>query len=164
VIKKDSKVKINYSLKVDGNIVDSSDGKDPLSFVMGSGQMVRAVEKHLEGLGPGDSRVVTLTPEEGFGPRDPEAILKVPRDSFQNAESLEVGTIVAGKTEGKTFHASIQSLDEETVVLDLNHPLAGKTLEFNIEHQMVRGDLPSLRPQCSRRARLQVLGPGRGFR
>jgi FKBP-type peptidyl-prolyl cis-trans isomerase SlyD len=133
VIQKNSRVKINYSLKVDGEVVDSSDGKDPLSFVLGSGQMATAVEKHLEGLGPGDTRVVTLSPEEGFGPRDPETILKAPRDSFQNEKSLEVGTIVAGKSEGKTFHASILSIDEETVVLDLNHPLAGKILEFTIE-------------------------------
>lgn len=133
MIQKDSKVKINYSLKVDGEIVDSSEGKDPLSFVQGSGQMAPAVEKELEGMGPGDTKVVTLSPEEGFGPRDPKATLKAPRNNFQNAESLEVGTIVTGKSEGKTFHASILSIDEENVVLDLNHPLAGKTLEFNIE-------------------------------
>ena len=84
MIQKDSRVTIHYTLRADGEQVDSSTGKEPLTYVQGTGQMASNVEKHLEGLEPGDTRVIVLAPEEGFGPRDPDATLKAPRDSFQN--------------------------------------------------------------------------------
>lgn len=132
-IKKGSKVSINYTLKVDGNVVDTSEGKEPLSYTQGSGQIIPGLEKQLEGMKKGDKKNVTVTPQDGYGDRNPNSVQKVSKDAFQNTDKLKLGDVVGGSVSGQKFQAVVTEIGEKEVTLDLNHPLAGKTLNFDVE-------------------------------
>ncbi len=133
-VQKGSKVSIHYKLYSDGNKLDSSEGHEPLTYVQGGGEIVPGLEQEIEGLDVGDKKRITVTPENGYGEHRPEGIQKVPRGAFKDAEELFVGCIVSLKAPtGQTFQATVTELGEEDVTLDLNHPLAGKTLDFDIE-------------------------------
>jgi peptidylprolyl isomerase len=101
--------------------------------VQGSGQIFPVVERALEGLKPGDKKSVTLKPEEAFGPRIPDARQVVPRSTFPNADSMKVGDTVGGTANGRRITAVIQKVDADSVTLDMNHPLAGKDVTFDVE-------------------------------
>lgn len=133
VIKKGSTVKINYTLTVDNQVVDSSTGGEPLTYVQGSGQIIPGLEEQLEGMKPTEKKHVTVSPEKGYGAQDPKAFHKVPRKAFQDGQKLKVGDIVSGDAGGQKFQAKIAGVDKEEITLDLNHPLAGKTLNFEVE-------------------------------
>ncbi len=133
-----SKVSIHYTLKVDGQIVDTSRGKEPFTYVQGEGQMIPGLERNLEGLGAGDQKFIAVEPQEGYGERNSEAVQTVPRSAFKDAE-LHVGDIVQGQAGGEDFQACIIELAGDEVKLDLNHPLAGKTLNFDVEVVSVEG-------------------------
>ena len=133
MIKKGSKVSIHYALTVEGQVVDSSAGKPPLTFIQGAGQIIPGLDKEIIGLKIGDKKSVVVAPELAYGPRNPEAMQKVPREAFQNADKITPGDVVQGEVQGKQFQAVVAGVDKETVTLDLNHPLAGKTLNFEIE-------------------------------
>lgn len=128
-----STVEIHYTLVVENEVVDSSAGKEPLKYVQGSGEIIPGLEEELTGLAAGDKKEVLVEPEKGYGPSDPEAVRQLPRDAFQNPETLEVGALVGGTVKGQQFQARIASIDDESVTIDLNHPLAGKTLNFAVE-------------------------------
>jgi FKBP-type peptidyl-prolyl cis-trans isomerase SlyD len=132
-IKNGSKVSINYTLKVDGNVVDTSEGREPLTYVHGSGQIIPGLEVEITGMKKGDKKNVEVIPEKGYGQRDPQAVQKVPRTAFNEPEKLQVGGIITGEANGQAFQAMIVGLTDEEVTLDMNHPLAGKTLNFDIE-------------------------------
>jgi FKBP-type peptidyl-prolyl cis-trans isomerase SlyD len=128
-----SKVSINYTLTVDGVVIDSSDGGDPLTYTQGSGEIIPGLEAALAGLGVGDKKSVVVGPAEGYGERNPQATQKIPRTSFKDDKGLEVGLLVSGKSGDQEFQAMVAEVDAEHVTLDFNHPLAGKTLHFEIE-------------------------------
>ncbi len=138
-IQNGSKVTINYSLKVDGEVIDTSKGGDPLTYEQGSGQIIPGLETKLMGLNAGDKKNVTVEPADAYGDRDPEAIKQVPRAAFQDASALKVGSVVKGAVGEHEFQAIVTEVGNEDVVLDMNHPLAGKTLEFEIEVVAVEG-------------------------
>lgn len=138
MIRNGARVKLHYTLKVDGEVVQSTAGSEPLTFVQGSGQILPGLEKELEGLNEGDKKEVKLPPESGFGERDPEALHKVSRSAFRDPENIEVGQRVTGESGGKRFEASITDVRPDEVTLDMNHPLAGRTLEFQVEVVEVR--------------------------
>lgn len=133
MIKEGSKVSIHYTLKVEGEVVDSSEGQDPLSYVHGSKQIIPGLEAAMTGLKSGDKKDVSIEAELAYGPYNKEAIRQVPRSAFQEADSLKKGDVVSGQIEGQDFRATVQDIDAENVTVDLNHPLAGKTLEFQVE-------------------------------
>jgi FKBP-type peptidyl-prolyl cis-trans isomerase SlyD len=120
-------------LKVEGVVIDSSEDRDPLTYVHGSGQIISGLENKLLGMDAGQKRNITVTPEEGYGDRDPEAVHKVPRDAFDDGDAVKAGSIVRGAMSGQEFQAMVVAVDDKDVTLDMNHPLAGKTLEFDIE-------------------------------
>jgi FKBP-type peptidyl-prolyl cis-trans isomerase SlyD len=132
-IQNGSKVSIHYRLIVDDQVVDSSEGKDPLSYEHGAGQIIPGLEKQLEGMDTGDKKKVTVSPEEGYGHHDPAQIQKVPINAFAEPDKLEVGATVKGQAGDQMFSATIVELSKEEVTLDTNHPLAGKELNFEIE-------------------------------
>jgi len=132
-ISKGSKVKINYALNVDGKMVDSSAGKQPLAFVQGAGQIVPGLEEQLEGLQAGAKKSVTVPPEKGYGQVNPAAVQKVPKTAFRDAPQLSAGRMVTITQGNRQFPAMIKSVGAKDVTLDFNHPLAGKTLQFDIE-------------------------------
>jgi FKBP-type peptidyl-prolyl cis-trans isomerase SlyD len=133
MIKRGSTVKIHYTLKVDEHVIDSSAERGPVTYVQGEGQIVPGVEKKMVGLEVGDKREFTVAPEEGYGVANPEAIHTVPKAAFNEAEKLSVGDMVTGEVGGRTFRARVNEVGDEEISLDLNHPLAGKTLEFAVE-------------------------------
>ena len=139
MIVKGSKVAIHYTLTVDGSVVDSSRSREPLSYVQGEGQLVPGVEAGLAGAGAGDKRRLSVPPAEGYGESRAELILKAPKQAVAHLEGLAVGAVVRGEGPQGEFRAFVREIGETEVTLDLNHPLAGKTLEFDIEVVSVEG-------------------------
>ncbi|MBO0346512.1 peptidylprolyl isomerase [Roseibium sp. CAU 1637] len=115
----------------DGSIFDSSEGRDPLSFTVGSGQIIPGLDKALPGMQVGDEKTVNIPAEEAYGPVNPAAKQPVPRDQFPDNIPLEVGTQLQVQTQnGQTMPVVIDTVEDDQVVLDANHPLAGKDLTF----------------------------------
>ena len=133
MIKDGSNVKIHYTLTVDGDKVDSSEGNEPLSYVQGQAQIIPGLEKELAGMAAGESKQVEISPEEGYGEVNQELIQTVPRTAFQDPENLQVGGRVRGQSGDTPFIATIKDITDEGITLDLNHPLAGKTLNFDVQ-------------------------------
>ncbi len=129
-----SKVSIEYSLTLgDDEVIDSNKGGEPLAFVQGSGQIIPGLDKELLGLVAGDSKQVTVSPEEGYGVVVPEAVIEVNKDQLP-PEALEAGAQVQGQGQGgEPLYGRVMEIKEETAVVDFNHPLAGKTLHFDVK-------------------------------
>lgn len=135
-------VKINYTLKDDdGNVVDSSLGKDrePLPFVFGRGELISGLEKELEGKKAGDKFNCTIPPAEAYGEYDEGLVFDVPLTEFDtDATSVEVGMAFYAQTEMGPRVVHVLNVTKDTVKLDGNHELAGKSLHFEVEVVEVR--------------------------
>lgn len=134
-------VGMSYELTVDGEIIDSSENieGDVIAFIQGHGQIIPGLEKALYGMKVGDSKKVKVAPAEGYGEVDREAFVWVPSEDFPDSIPLEEGTVFEMREEnGESHLARITELAEERVRVDLNHPLAGKELAFNITIKEVR--------------------------
>jgi FKBP-type peptidyl-prolyl cis-trans isomerase SlyD len=133
-VKKDVVVSLDYTLKVDGEIVDSSEGMEPLQFIQGQGQIIPGLETELYGMSVGDRKNVTVPPERGYGDVDPENFAEIPRAEFPPEIPLQPGIqLEMTDQDGDVLDARIVSVDSENVRLDFNHPLAGKELNFSVE-------------------------------
>jgi len=119
----------------DGLEFDSSRSTGvPLDFEVGSGRLLEGFETSVVGMAVGDTKTITLAPTEAYGEVDPSRTKAVPRDRFAPGMELEEGVTIQGQTDvGVPFVATIQAVNEEDVILDLNHPMAGKTINFEIE-------------------------------
>ncbi len=139
-IEKGNVVGIDYSLHLgDGQVVDRSDPGDPLTYLHGEGQIVPGLESALEGLAVGDTKQVVVAPGEGYGDHDPRGVQEVPRTAFPPDFKPEVGMeLTAQGPQGEPVPFSIREVKLESVVIDLNHPLAGKTLHFDVTVREVR--------------------------
>ena len=133
MIKSGSKVTLHYVLTVEGQVVDSTEGKEPLVYLHGNGDLIPGFEENLEGMKVGDKKEFQVNPEKGYGSHDPHAVEKVPLEHFEEGNNLEKGQQITGTVGDKEFHATVMDILEEHVVLDLNHPLAGKDLNFEVE-------------------------------
>jgi FKBP-type peptidyl-prolyl cis-trans isomerase SlyD len=127
-------VSIEYTLKLDDKtVVDSNVGSDPLIFVQGSSQIIPGLEKEMEGLKIGDTRQVTVSPKEGYGEINEKAFAEVDKSRIP-ADAVKVGVTLQGKSStGQAVYARVTEVKEKTVLLDYNHPLAGKTLHFDVK-------------------------------
>lgn len=132
-IESGSTVSIHYTLAVDGEVVDTSDGGEPLTYVHGSSEIIPGLDAELKGLRKGDKKRVSVPPDKAYGPRDPDAVQTVAKSAFPESEGIDVGDVVRGQVGGRPFEATVQAIEEDSVTLDLNHPLAGKILEFDID-------------------------------
>jgi len=127
------KVSFEYTLTLeDKEVIDSNVGKEPLTYVQGSKQIVPGLEKAMEGLTVGDTKQVTVIPEEGYGPIITEAVIEVKKEQLPE-DAREVGALVQGQGGGQTLRGKVTELKEDTAVVDFNHPLAGKTLFFDVK-------------------------------
>lgn len=133
VIETGASVKFHYTLTVDGQQFDSSAGREPLPFVVGHNDIVPGLETQLVGMKVGEKKSITVAPEQGYGPSNPMAIQTVPRAAFSNPDSLHVGDMVRGNSNGQAFPARIAAITPDSITVDMNHPLAGKTLVFDVE-------------------------------
>jgi len=133
-------VGIDYSLHLgDGRVIDASEPKDPLTYLHGEGQIVPGLEAALAGLQPGDQRQVVVKPEEGYGEHDPRGLQEVQRTAFPQGFNPEVGMELTAEGEnGEPVPFSIREVRPDSVLIDLNHPLAGKTLYFDVTVRDVR--------------------------
>ena len=133
-------VSMHYKLTDnDGNVLDSSEGAEPLTYLHGSGNIIPGLEKELVGKVAGDSEQVKVEPAEGYGEINPELIQTVDKAAFQGVESVEVGmSFEAQASDGSVQHIVIKNVEGEEVTIDANHPLAGVTLNFDVEIVSVR--------------------------
>ena len=140
VIQTNSAVSFHYSLTDDdGNNIDSSEGKEPLGYLHGAGNIIPGLEKALEGKSVGDSLTVAVAAAEGYGEVQKELIQEVPSSAFQGVDSVEVGMQFEAQTgQGGTVPVTVTAVNEETVTVDGNHPLAGKNLNFDVSIEEVR--------------------------
>jgi FKBP-type peptidyl-prolyl cis-trans isomerase SlyD len=146
VVEKGSSVKLEYTLKDDkGKVLDSSDGKEPISFVQGSKQIIPGLDKAIIGMKAGDTKKVTIKPEEAYGAVDPKAEAEVPKDALPKGADVVGTRLLARGQDGHPRPVTVKAVKDSTVVLDLNHPLAGKTLFFDIK--VVSVDPPAAAPK-----------------
>ncbi|MBL8099397.1 MAG: peptidylprolyl isomerase [Anaerolineales bacterium] len=127
-------VSMEYKLTVDGEVLDSSDQAGPLQFLAGYGNIIPGLEKEMMGMKIGDSKEVTVQPEDGYGEFDEEAFMDVPRSEFPADMKLEEGAeLHVTDEDGEHQAAYVLSFDDKTVKLDFNHPLAGAVLNFYVK-------------------------------
>ena len=129
-------VKLHYKGTFpDGEIFDNSRNRaEPLEVLVGSGRLLTAFEEALIGMKEGQIKSIKLTPEQAYGPINPEATMTVAKSNFPSNFEFEVGYPVRGVSpQGQQVMAKITSFTDDEVVLDMNHPLAGKDLNFEIE-------------------------------
>ncbi|WP_339749911.1 peptidylprolyl isomerase [uncultured Rubinisphaera sp.] len=128
-------VRIHYTGKLeDGTQFDSSEGRDPLEFALGSGNVIPGFENAVEGMAVGDKKSVTIPPEEAYGPRHEQLIQDVPRNRLPDGITPTVGMELQSQNEnGQVMQFSVTAVDEESITVDGNHPLAGKALSFDVE-------------------------------
>ena len=133
-IQKGSKVELEYTLTDDGGkVLDSNKGGTPLTFTQGERQLIPGLEKALDGMHVGEEKMVTVTPAEAYGEVDPTAVTEVPKESIP-PDALKVGAeLVARNRSGGQRMVRVKEIKENTVVIDLNHPLAGKALLFTVK-------------------------------
>ena len=135
IIAEDRVVSIHYTLtNQEGQTLDSSSGREPLEFTVGSGQIIPGLDKAIPGMAVGDSKTVQIPCEEAYGPHNPEGMQQVPRSAIPDTIPLELGLQLQMQTpQGQTVPVTVVELSDETVTLDANHPLAGQDLTFAIE-------------------------------
>jgi len=132
-------VTIHYTLTNQaGDVVDSSRDGEPLDYIHGIGALVSGLESELDGKSIGDSIAVTVQPEDGDGHKTPELIQSVPKEAFQFDGDIEVGMRFQAETDHGVELVEVVAVDDETVTVDANHPLAGETLNFDVEIVAVR--------------------------
>lgn len=138
-IEKNKLVSLNYTLKnVQGEIVDSSEGAEPLDYIHGYGFLITGLEKELEGKKIGDKFSVEIEPAEAYGEKNPELIFDVPRTQFDDGVEIAEGMqFEAAAPEGSRI-VTVTKVDGDNITIDANHPLAGEKLFFNVEVVNVR--------------------------
>jgi FKBP-type peptidyl-prolyl cis-trans isomerase 2 len=128
-------VSIHYTgTLADGTTFDSSQGRDPLTFQMGEGQIIPGLESALSGMSVGEEKTVTIPSDQAYGPLNPQAVQQVPRDAVPADIPLDLGTQLQVQTpDGRALPVVVTEVTNEHVMLDANHPLAGKDLTFAVE-------------------------------
>ena len=143
-IKANSVVEFSYELEVDGQVVDQCPKERPLDYIHGTGGLLPKLEEHIEGMEPGDRFDVTLTPAEGYGEVDPQRIIDLPKAAFEVNGEIREDLLVPGNTipmmnsMGGIIPGVVLEVTADTVKMDLNHQVAGKTLHFKGEVISVR--------------------------
>jgi FKBP-type peptidyl-prolyl cis-trans isomerase 2 len=134
-IKNGDTVRIHYTgTLLDGSVFDSSDGRDPLEFEVGSGHVIAGLDVAMPGMAVGDKKTVNAPCKQAYGPINPELRQTASREAIPSEKSLEVGMKLQMQTpEGQVLQVTVVELDEENVTLDANHALAGQDLIFDIE-------------------------------
>lgn len=140
IIKTDAVVSIDYTLRNEAGTVIDESGDAPLAYLHGHGNIVPGLEQHLEGLEVGAHVEATVQPSEAYGERNEQALVTVSRDQLPEGLEPEVGRMLSGQTpDGEPVPFWVSEVQEDSVILDGNHPLAGQTLVFDVRVRDIRG-------------------------
>jgi FKBP-type peptidyl-prolyl cis-trans isomerase SlyD len=132
-IGKDKVVSVDYTLTdAGGQLLDTSKGQSPLAYLHGAGGIIPGLERALEGRSPGDQISVKVAPEDAYGGRDESLVESVPRAAFRGVDKIEPGMQFQAKQGEQTRLITVVGVEPESIRVDANHPLAGKTLNFDV--------------------------------
>lgn len=132
-------VSIHYTLTNDqGEVIDSSEGNDPLDYLEGAHNIIPGLEKALKAMAAGDKTKVSIPPEDAYGMHDADLVQQVPLEAFQGVDKVEAGMQFQANTESGPRMIVVTAVSEELATVDANHPLAGQTLHFDVEIVDVR--------------------------
>ncbi|MCL1036390.1 peptidylprolyl isomerase [Shewanella corallii] len=132
MIENNKVVAIDYSVTDEANqLIDTSEGREPLKYLHGTGNIIPGLEQALNGKQAGDEFEVTVSPAEAYGEHNPDNVQEVPMDAFQGVEKVEVGMSFTAQGANGNFQVTVTNISDDNIVtVDANHPLAGKTLTF----------------------------------
>ncbi|NIL94484.1 MAG: peptidylprolyl isomerase [Woeseiaceae bacterium] len=141
-------VKIHYTGTLDdGTQFDSSAGRDPLEFELGGGQVIPGFDSAVEGMAVGDSKSVRIEPNDAYGERHEQLVQEVPRSSLPEDLTPEVGMALQSQSpDGQVMMLMVTTVEEDSITVDANHPLAGHALNFDIELVSIGGDVGIILP------------------
>jgi FKBP-type peptidyl-prolyl cis-trans isomerase SlpA len=129
-----TQVTLHFAIKLEnGDVVDSTFDKQPATFKVGDGNLLPGFEQALYGLKAGDKRSLSIAPEQGFGQPNPQNVQVMPRSQFKDMELGEGLLVIFNDAANAELPGMVQSFDDNQVSVDFNHPLAGKTLSFEVE-------------------------------
>lgn len=139
MIGKNAVVSINYTLTNDaGEVMDTSEGREPLTYLHGANNLIPGLEKEMEGKTTGQNFKVTIPPAEAYGESNPELIQTLSKDMFKGVDKVEPGMGFTAQGPQGEQHIVVTAVDGDQVTIDANHPMAGKTLHFAVEIVNVR--------------------------
>ncbi|EOD78038.1 peptidylprolyl isomerase [Grimontia sp. AD028] len=131
MIEENKVVKIDYTVKdEEGQLIDTSEGKDPLAYLHGAGNIIPGLEKALEGRSEGEEFAVQIQPDDAYGQRNEALIQVVERGVFQGVDQLDVGMVFNAQGPQGNIQVTIIAIEGDEVTIDGNHPLAGVVLQF----------------------------------
>lgn len=138
-IEKNKAVTIDYTLTdPQGQVLDTSKGRGPLTYLHGAGNIIPGLETALEGKAAGENMVVTVPPEQAYGQKNPAMVQPVPRKMFQGVQDIQVGMQFQASGPGGTQVVTVVGVSPDTVTVDANHPLAGVELKFDVNVVAIR--------------------------
>jgi peptidylprolyl isomerase len=143
-VKTGDKVRVHYSGRLlDGTLFDSSEGREPLEFTVGAGQMIKGFDTGVQGMRVGDRKTIQIPPEEAYGHRDEEAIIEFPAENVPSDMTLEPGMQLTLRNQyGQPVPVVVLEVKAEVVIMDANHMLAGQELVFDVELVDIVGGTP----------------------
>jgi len=143
-VKSGDKIKVHYHGKLtSGETFDSSAGRDPLEFEVGSGMVIKGFDEGVTGMTVGEKKTINIPFMEAYGPRNPEMVIEMRKDRFPAEMEVEMGMpLVMSDGQGQQFQVTVVELKETSVMLDANHPLAGQDLIFDLELVEIEGGSP----------------------
>jgi peptidylprolyl isomerase len=143
-VKKGDTVKVHYHGKLTtGETFDSSDGKEPLEFKVGDGDVIKGFEEGVMGMKIGDKKTIQIPAEDAYGNKNEEMMIEFPKDRFPSDMNPEVGMpLTMSNGAGQNFRVTITEVKDDSVILDANHPLAGEELIFDMELVEISGGSP----------------------
>ncbi len=133
-VKNGDTVQVHYKGTLsDGEVFDSSEGREPLEFTVGSGQVIAGFDKAVMDMEPGQKKTVSIPVEDAYGERSQEALISIPRSEFPDDINPQIGDpLQLSDDQGHVFEVTVVEVADDHIVLDANHPLAGKDLTFEI--------------------------------
>jgi len=128
-------VSLMYTVKLDdGTVIDSSEGREPLVFTLGDGDIIKGMEQAVKGMKIGEKKSFSVAPKDAYGEHDPNFVKELPRRLFPADMQIEIGSqLAATNTDGIEIPFCVTDMSDDNIVADFNHVLAGKTLNFDIE-------------------------------
>ncbi len=140
VVEQDSVVSVMYTgtFPESGEVFDSNVNQQPLVFLVGHGNMIEGFEQEMLGAAMGEVREFTLTPERAYGSRDDANVQSIPRSQFPEGMELEVGMVLGAQSDQGPMQFTVVDVNDEIVIVDLNHQMAGHTLHFSVEVVEIR--------------------------